>query len=329
MLRSVRETCTRTSIVLALVLATLLTGLDAGEANGWVRSPNTTAELDGSSSGTVWLCRPGAPADPCETPLTTTSVSSAGSQTVENLHDATSPPDDCFYVYPTSSTQKTRNSNLVVKPAEIAAAVSQASPFSQVCRVWAPMYKQQTETDLIAPNGTIHIDDQAENIAYKSLLSAWKDYLQNYNDRRPVIFIGHSQGAAMLIRLIKSQVDPDRALRDRMISAIILGGNIQVPVGKSVGGTFKHIPACTSARQTGCVIAYSSFGSTPPSNSLFGRPGQGVSLQSNQTAKRGVRVLCTNPASLVGGAAQLKPMFYAAGLRVLGGKISTPWVTYP
>ena len=156
-------------------------------------------------------------------------------------------------------------------------------------------------------------DPAADQISYESLLAGWKDYLAHDNDGRPIVFIGHSQGAANLIRLLRSQVDGNPALRDRMVSAIILGGNVQVPVGKTVGGTFAHIPACTKTSQTGCVIAYSSFSSPPPADSLFGRPGQGVSLQSDQEAQRGQQVVCTNPAALGGsGAAPLTPYFVAS-----------------
>ena len=95
-----------------------------------------------------------------------------------------------------------------------------------------------------------------------------------------------------------------------MVAALILGGNVQVPEGKTVGGTFAHIPACTAPGQTGCVIAYSSFSSTPPADSLFGRPGQGVSLQSDQRTRKGQQVLCTNPAALGStAAAPLTPYF--------------------
>ena len=58
---------------------------------------------------------------------------------------------------------------------------------------------------------------------------------------------------------------------------MIFGGNVTVPVGGTVGGSFQHIPACTSDTQVGCVVAYSSFDQMPPADSLFGRPGQGVS----------------------------------------------------
>jgi hypothetical protein len=149
--------------------------------------------------------------------------------------------------------------------------------------------------------------------------------LANDNDGRPIVFIGHSQGAANLIRLLRSQVDGNPALRGRMVSAIILGGNVQVPEGKTVGGTFAHIPACTKTSQTGCVIAYSSFSSPPPVDSLFGRPGQGVSLQSDQKTQRGQQVVCTNPAALGGtGAAPLAPYFVASA-----SATGEPWVTYP
>ena len=76
--------------------------------------------------------------------------------------------------------------------------------------------------------------------------AAWQDYLAHDNHGRGVIVIGHSQGASMLIGLLRRQVDDDPAARRLLVSAIILGGNVTVPVGRTVGGSFRHIPACTS-----------------------------------------------------------------------------------
>ncbi|HXQ58888.1 MAG TPA: hypothetical protein VN799_02285, partial [Acidimicrobiales bacterium] len=64
-------------------------------------------------------------------------------------------------------------------------------------------------------------------------------------------------------------------------------------------------------------------------DSLFGRPGTGVSLQSNQTASTGMEVLCTNPADLAGGSGPLDPYFLRPGPTVAGAVVSTPWVEYP
>jgi hypothetical protein len=230
---------------------------------------------------------------------------------------------DCFYVYPTvTAAAATGNTGTDVTPAIEGAAVEQASRFSHVCTVWAPTYRQRTSASLSKGLGS---DPGADQISYQSLLQGWKDYLVNDNHGRPVIFIGHSQGAANLVRLLRSQVDGNPALRDRMVSAVILGGNVQVPTGKLVGGTFAHIPACSKGGETGCVIAYSSFSSPPPVGSLFGRPGRGVSLQSGQEAAHDQQVVCTNPALLgATGAEPLTPYFVSSA-----GSTGEPWATYP
>ncbi len=165
--------------------------------------------------------------------------------------------------------------------------------------------------------------------AYGSVVAAWQDYLAHDNHGRPIVFIGHSQGASMLIKLLEAQVDPSPRLRKLMVSAIILGGNVQVPVGKTVGGSFKNIPTCGSATQTGCVLAYSTFGSTPPAASFFARPGQGVSLLSGQTASAGQQVACVNPATLSSMTGSLQPYFPSVASKPRGVRVVTPWVTYP
>jgi hypothetical protein len=288
----------------------------------------TSASVDhvGAASATVWLCRPGQAGDPCASSLASTTVSADGSATIAPSSRPSSSKFDCFYVYPTVSTQPGDNANLTVQTAEIAAAISQASRFSQVCRVWAPMYRQRTAGSLAKGLGG---DPSADLLAYQSILSGWKDYLAHDNDGRPIVFIGHSQGAAMLIRLLRNQVDPNARLRRRMVSAIILGGNVQVPIGKTVGGSFRHIPTCASPRATGCVIAYSTFGTPPPPTSNFGRPGQGVSLQSDQTATAGEQVVCVNPVTFSAAAGPLLPYFLSATAPVPGVKVATPWVYFP
>ncbi len=230
---------------------------------------------------------------------------------------------DCFYVYPTVSREPSVNADLTVQASERAAALVQASRFSQRCTVWAPMYRQVTVT------GLAHATKTARAIAYDSLLSAWKDYLAHDNHGRPIVFIGHSQGSAMLIRLLQTQVDPSPSLRRRLVSAILLGGNVQVPLGRTVGGTFRHIPTCGSASQTGCVIAYSSYGSPPPANSLFGRAGRGVSVLSGQGGAGSQQVVCVNPVTFSAGVGNLQPFFLSATSGTPGVPVLTPWVTFP
>jgi hypothetical protein len=229
-------------------------------------------------------------------------------------------------VYPTTSRETSDNADLRVQPAEREVAEAQASPFSQVCRVWAPMYRQATERALVSGAA---FEPSVIATAYSSLLSAWRDYLAHDNHGRPVVFIGHSQGAAMLIKLLRAEVDPSPALRARMVSAVILGGNVQVPLGGTEGGSFVHIPTCGSDTQTGCVIAYSSYGQTPPAGSFFGRPGKGVSVQSGQTTSVGQQVACVNPVTFSTQPGLLDPAFPTATVALGSTAVSTPWVSFP
>jgi hypothetical protein len=288
---------------------------------------SASARPSGGASTTVWLCRPGQAADPCTFSTAATNVAANGAASAAS--SAASPGThkfDCFYVYPTSSNEPQDNADLTVQPIEKAVAIAQASRFSQVCNVWAPMYRQATQSAL---RSGAALQPAVIATAYDSLLSAWKDYLAHDNHGRPIVFIGHSQGAAMLIRLLQAQVDPSSQLRTRMVSAILLGGNVQVPTGDDVGGSFRNIPTCQSPSQTGCVIAYSSFGSVPPQNAFFGRAGQGVSLQSGQTTSAGQQVACVNPVTFSSGPGSLQPYFLSSTSTVPNVTVRTPWVTYP
>ena len=324
-----------TGVALAVVVSLLAAACGSGSGSAPAASAPRASTLtalatsgqnsQAGAAGTVWLCSPGQAADPCTSSLRATVVPAHGATTIQDAQASAGSAFDCFYVYPTVSTEPSDNADLRVQTAEVGVAIAQAARFSQVCRVWAPMYRQVTLAGLVKALGA-DADPQADTVAYDSLLSAWRDYLAHDNHGRPIIFIGHSQGAAMLIRLLASQVDPDPALRARTVVAILAGGNVTVPIGKTVGATFRHLPLCTATAQTGCVIPYSSFPGQPPADSLFGRPGQGVSLQSGQTATEGLQVACVNPAAIGGGlgvTADLVPYFPASP------PVSTPWVTYP
>ncbi len=280
-----------------------------------------------SSSATVWLCRPGQIDDPCTESSATTDVSANGTTSAAaSISAPRAGSFDCFYVYPTTSRESGDNADLRIQPAEREVAEAQASPFSRVCRVWAPMYRQATEQAL---ESGAAFEPSVIATAYSSLLSAWKDYLAHDNHGRPVVFIGHSQGAAALIKLLRSQVDPSPALRSRLVSAIILGGNVQVPLGATVGGSFLHIPTCSSPAQIHCVIAYSTFGATPPAGSFFGRPGKGVSVQSGQTASAGQQVACVNPVTFSAQPGSLAPAFPTRTQSLGVVAVTTPWVSFP
>ncbi|MBV9096792.1 MAG: DUF3089 domain-containing protein, partial [Frankiaceae bacterium] len=298
-----RRTCAAFAAVVAALVAG---GCTTAPHRASLPSPAPTPTASApTNDGTVWLCRPGATPDPCASDRTATVIDASGHRRVETSPDD-GRPVDCFYVYPTVSRETTANADLTVQPEETEVAVAQASRFSQVCRVWAPMYRQRTVQDLFNL-GDGRADSVPNQTAYESVLAAWQDYLAHDNHGRPVVFIGHSQGAAMLVRLLRTQVDPNPSLRRRMALAILLGANVTTQTGKLAGGSFAHLPLCSRPREHGCVIAYSSFPSQPPPLALFGRPGLGVSALSGETRRTGLSVACVNPVGISNRKAFLRP----------------------
>jgi Protein of unknown function (DUF3089) len=251
---------------------------------------------------TVWLCFPGHSPDPCTPGLSTTVFTPTLKKVrVEHPRPVNPPKIDCFYVYPTVSGQPTGNANLHIDPVERSIALYQAARYSQYCRVFAPMYRQLTLAGIGQGNPTTKPNSA---LALADVRGAFRTYLQKYNHGRGFVLIGHSQGSFELEKLIAKDVDPKPAVRRKLVSAILMGGNVLVKKGSDVGGDFKHIPACRSATQLGCVIAFSTFDQPVPTPTLFGRPG----AIPGQPAGNGEAVLCTNPAALAGGSGLLDPI---------------------
>jgi pimeloyl-ACP methyl ester carboxylesterase len=296
--------------------------------------------LAGSASAkTKWLCRPGLAHNPCAVSLKSTVFSATGTKLgVVNPKPVKKPKIDCFYVYPTVSDQKTLQANLRVDPEERSIALFQAARYSQYCRVFAPMYRQLTISGITAsPTDAI----KGIKGAYKDVVAAWKDYLAHFNHGRGVILIGHSQGSGHLTQLVRTQIDPKPKLRKRLVSALLLGGGVTVKIGKDIGGDFNHIPACHTANQLHCVIAWSTFDQPVPANSRFGR-GAGPFAAIFGQPTTGVEPLCTNPATLDSRPGILLPIEptkpFAPGtsialaislLKLPLPSAATPWIEIP
>jgi hypothetical protein len=272
-----------------------------------------------ASAKTTWLCSPQSKKDPCDYSLKATVIQPDGARSTQTAKAARHPKVDCFYVYPTVSDQKTPNATLAKDPEIKAIATYQASRFQQDCRVWAPMYRQVTLQGISNPSA---VSASASALAYRSAKAAFTDYIKHDNHGRGFVLIGHSQGSFVHKQLIGDVIDKKASLRRRMVSALLLGGNV-------TNKEFKHVKPCVKAGQTGCVVAWSMFHDPPPSNALFGR-----------TTAPGQHVVCTSPSKL-GSSSKLLP--YAPTLPFPGTigvglaifepnrptDVSTPWYEEP
>jgi hypothetical protein len=247
----------------------------------------SSADLHGPdySRDSSWLCLPGR-ADPCSTPLPTTDLGPQGYGASNSPAIAADPPLDCFYVYPTVSSDPAMNSDMNAGREEKLAVETQFARFSSVCRPFVPLYRQMTLAAVAAYAAGGNIDAAAK-LAYADVLAAWRNYLRTRSQDRPFVLIGHSQGSLMLQQLIAQEIENNPQLSARMQLAILPGFNVLVPEGQKVGGTFRRTPLCSHPDETHCIISWTSFRerNVPPQGAMFGYSGE-----------PGMTVGCVNPA---------------------------------
>jgi hypothetical protein len=265
-----------------------------------------------------WLCRPGQAGSACDIDNAATVITADGTLTKETWKANPSAPIDCFYVYPTVSTDPTTNSDMTADPAEINVVKQQFARFASQCRPYAPLYRQITLAGLrrvLAGGGGG--GSLTSGVQYDDVRDAFNYYLQHDNQGRGFVLVAHSQGSFILTELIRKEID-GKPVQSRMVSAILLGTVIGVPKGKDVGGSFQHVPLCRSASQLGCVITFASFRSTipPPANTLFGK-----------VPDAGMEAACTNPAALGGGSGELHAYLDKGGRTIASATPAKPWVT--
>lgn len=300
----------------ALLLVLLFSASAVSAQSPTTQAAAETAKPNDYSDGKTWLCRPGRH-DACDVDLTATVIAANGALTREGWTADPNASIDCFYVYPTVSTDPTPNSDMNADPAELNVVRTQFARFASKCRPYAPMYRQITLAGLRRNLVTGGTPPWGANPHYADVRDAWNYYLQHDNKGRGVVLVGHSQGSFILIELLRNEID-GKPIQSQIVSAILLGTTVAVPKGKGVGGTFKNLPLCHSVTQTGCVMVYASFRSTvpPPANTLFGKVTEPEMVAA-----------CTNPAALGGGSGPLHAYLSTTGNLIVGNVTPRPWTT--
>jgi pimeloyl-ACP methyl ester carboxylesterase len=97
---------------------------------------------------------------------------------------------------------------------------------------------------------------QALDLAYQDVESAFDYYLTHYNQGRPFIVVGHSQGTTHAMRLLEQRVD-NTELYNQLVAAYLVG--YWLPKDKFSRG-FEQITPCEEANQLGCIVSYDVYG---------------------------------------------------------------------
>lgn len=253
--------------LLALVLALLITSLSAC-GGGSNPLPGETAQTS-------------APTDtvpPSETEAEDASpVDYAEASNWAYLAEGEDKPADLFLICPTVDMGRNDNFNMSMEDEKtkgnfVGALNMERGIYEESATMYAPYYRQMSFP--------VYSMTEAEmqpylEIAYADVAAAFEYYMEHYNNGRPLILAGFSQGSQLLLMLMKDYMD-DPAYSDRLVAAYAIGWRVT----EEETAAFPHLKMARGETDTGVIVSFNT---------------EAVGVTESVMVPAGVRTLGINP----------------------------------
>ena len=161
-------------------------------------------------------------------------------------------PCDVFFLAPTVYSGP---SNLSLSDGETTdrfrdAVSMQKGIYDDECRFFAPYYRQMGLKEYNLPE-----EERQEylDFAYGDVKNAFRYYLANYNEGRPIILAGFSQGSDMCLRLMKDCFS-DQALQKQLVACYAVGWRLTEEECRE----YPHLRPATGEKDTGVIVLFNS-----------------------------------------------------------------------
>ena len=132
-----------------------------------------------------------------------------------------------------------------------------ASAFADSTNVFVPFYRQsglKHAGDIWHETG--NIDGAISGTPYEDISAALDYYFENYNNGRPFIIAGHSQGSAMSKYVLKNYFKEHPEYYERMVAAYIIG----YAVTKDDLEECPYLKFATGESDTGVIVSWNTEG---------------------------------------------------------------------
>jgi hypothetical protein len=165
---------------------------------------------------------------------------------------------DVFFIHPTLFLDKPENEYIwnadvndkkVNQSVDESAILNQASVFNGSCKIYAPRYRQAHISAFFTQDKKS--GDAALQLAYQDCKDAFDYYLKNFNNGRPFIIAGHSQGTRHAGRLIKEEIE-GKELFSKLVTAYLVG----MPVPSDY---FKELSICQNPGEITCFNSWCTY----------------------------------------------------------------------
>ena len=165
---------------------------------------------------------------------------------------------DLFYVLPTIYSNKENaymlwHDNKALQAKARMIAEQHSGIFSGYSRVFAPFYRQ-AEFRRALKEINLPVDKQTFiHRGINDIKDAFRYYMKHYNQGRPFILLGFSQGSVALLELMKSEF-ADPAVNSKLVAAYLIG----YPNMPKTFPQYPHLRTAQKADDTGVIINYNS-----------------------------------------------------------------------
>ena len=172
---------------------------------------------------------------------------------------------DVFYIYPSNYTPGEGDpaisdiDNAGMRQGAQDIYQRQATAFETSCNIYAPYYRQVDGTFCLQ----LTTDQEWSLIRYQAsqdLTHALDYYFDHWNQGKPFILAGHSQGSENLLALLQDYFQKDdahKALLQRMVAAYAIGFSVT----DEYLAENSDIPFAERHNDTGCIVSWNTEGS--------------------------------------------------------------------
>jgi len=159
-------------------------------------------------------------------------------------------------------------------------------PYALAGRVYAPIYRQASLYSFL----TNREDAQAaQEFAYTDVKRAFRAFLSENPPERPIVLVGHGQGALHAQRLL-AEFESD--FENKLAAAYIIDHPL---MAETIEKKFPSVHACEGVEDTGCAVA---FGALLPNENTRAQMFVGKTMVWDDDGLKSVDgrpLLCTNP----------------------------------
>jgi hypothetical protein len=182
---------------------------------------------------------------------------------------------DIFYLYPTS-WQKVNEDDpniceidnpIMLQKSKLAFA-RQATAFETVGNIYAPYYRQADAVYSLS----LPLAEQAKvvgGLPKSDAIAAFDYYIKYYNQGRPYILAGHSQGSNVLLFLLSEYMKENPRVYNRMIAAYVIGYSVT----SDYLAKYPYLKFAEGPDDTGVIISYNTEAPTVVGNNPVVLPG--------------------------------------------------------